>query len=214
VSCAALGGCADAGTQLERAGGEPSESTAQPTAAPTPPNEPTQAPPPSQTPEPSDSEQPPQDGGQEDTKALFERVLAAADALLDEGDRPGMTFEDPVTAENCEGMLGLTTQEFTELVVSAYTSNAAFISTAHEVALIECADAAGAERVKGLVAKGFNPNRWICVFPEYALVVESGKYVLLSASMGNFCNAVVEAFASEMGGETGKTDTFYTKPEL
>jgi hypothetical protein len=180
----------------------PDVPSAEPSVPPAPPVSPSEAP-------PSPTANTPSIG---DTKSALEEIVAAADEMMPEGEKVGMTFTDPVTADNCEGMLGLTAEEFSEYVVSAYTSNAAIISVAHEVALIECVDDNAAVKVKALVAKGFNSQRWICAEPERSLVVESGKYVLLVASKVIFCDAAVAGFT--VSGSTGEADIFYTKPSL
>jgi hypothetical protein len=181
---------------------------------------PSPSPSPSPTPEappsasPSDTPPPDDTPSEIDTKSLLEAIVAGAGDLLADEDKLGMTFTDPVTADNSEGMLGLTAEEFGEYAVSAYASNAAIISIAHEAALIECVDDAAAKSVKALVAKGFNSEKWICVFPDRSLVVDSGRYVLLAASSVKYCDAVVASFTSAMGGAAGQPDIFYTRPEL
>ncbi|MDR2356945.1 MAG: hypothetical protein LBD92_02510 [Oscillospiraceae bacterium] len=164
---------------------------------------------------PSDTSPPPTEDAPlpTDTKSMLETIVAGADALLADEDKVGMTFTDPVTADNCRGMLGLTEDEFQKYVVGAYTSNAAIISIAHEVALIECANADDAAQVKALVAKGFDSLRWICAFPDRSLAVESDKYVLLAASSAKYCDAIVSSFTAELGDAAGQADIFYTKPE-
>jgi hypothetical protein len=180
----------------------PTGGGSEPSAPPaTPPDEPE-----TPTPEPPDVAPP------VDVSALLDTIVAGANELLDENSRLGMTFVDPVTADNCQGRLGLTPEQFAEYVVGASTSNAAIMSIAHEVALIECADADAAATVKSLVAKGFDSLQWICVYPERSVVVESGNYVLLAATRADFADAVTESFTAVMGG-AGQPDTFYTGPE-
>jgi hypothetical protein len=184
--------------------GAPTE-TPTPTETPMPTPTPTEAPTPTETPTPTPEPI--------DTASALDAILLGANETLADDEKMGMTFTDPVTADNCQGMLGLTAEEFDEYVVSAYTSNAAIISIAHEVALIECADEPAAAKVKELVANGFDSLRWICVFPDHSLIISSGRYVMLAATRDNFSDAVVASFTSYMGG-AGDPDVFYTSPEM
>jgi hypothetical protein len=140
-------------------------------------------------------------------------VLTGAQTLLDEADQITMSFEDEVTAENSAGMLGLTAEDFGKYVSEAYASNAAFITFAHEIALVRCVDAGAAAKVKKLVADGFDPNKWICVWPQRSVVIDSGSYVLLVASRNVSADAILQSFKTLAEGNVGEADVFFTAPE-
>jgi hypothetical protein len=141
---------------------------------------------------------------------ILATVLSDAGELLDEQHQLAQSFEDPVTAENCQGMLGLSPDDFQRLVAEAYSSTAAIITAAHEVTLVRCNDFSAAAEVKQLVSEGFNPAKWICVPPEQCYTVDSGSYVLLVASTDACADAIAEAFRAAADGNVGETDVFYT----
>ncbi|MDR3208196.1 MAG: DUF4358 domain-containing protein, partial [Oscillospiraceae bacterium] len=177
---------------------------ATPTTAPTA----TPAPAPSATPEPT----PTPGGVSETTLETLQKILTGTNGLLTDQTKLPMSFEDAVSADISQGMLGLTASEFGQYVTEAYTSTAAFGSIAHEVALIRCKDAAAAVEVKKLVASGFNSLKWICVFPRQSFVVESGSYVLLGAVTNEAAAALQSSFSSALGG-SGTPNVFYTALE-
>ena len=147
--------------------------------------------------------------GAEDTlTGTPEEVLAqlkeASDVEL------GMTFDNEVTADKAEYVLGLTEAQFAEYVESAYEAAAAISTFAQSNVIVKCKDASAATEVKKLIAKGFNSNKWICVFPEQSVVVESGSYILLAVGTAETTNALVEVFKSLSGGNTGSPDVFFT----
>jgi hypothetical protein len=204
---AGCGGGGGDGEPTQTPGAPESTAAPEPTATPAP--EPTATPAPTaEEPDPDTPDTP----SYADTATVLEEILAGANDMLADDDKLGMTFTDPVTADNSQGMLGLSAVDFDEYVVSAYTSNAAIISIAHEVALIECEDEDAAAKVKELVAGGFDSLRWICVYPEHSLVISSGRYVMLAATRDSFSNAAVASFTAYMGG-AGDPEVFYAGPE-
>ena len=122
----------------------------------------------------------------------------------------GMTMDNDVTAENSQYILGLTPEQFGQYVEAAYESTAAIATFAQSNAVIKCKDAAAAAEVKKLIAAGFDSAKWICVFPEQSLVVESGSYVLLAVGKAETGNALVEALGTLSGNNTGASEVFYT----
>ena len=122
----------------------------------------------------------------------------------------GMTFDDEVTADKAQYVLGLTEAQFGEFVESAYEAAAAIATFAQSNVVIKCKDANAAIEVKKLIAEGFDSHKWICVFPEQSAVVESGSYVLLAVGTVETTNALVEAFKALSGGNTGSPDVFFT----
>jgi hypothetical protein len=133
-----------------------------------------------------------------------------ANALLDDRHKFGMTFNDSVTEDTCQGKLGLTPEQFGQYVSEAYVSVAAISAFAHEVALIRCADAGAAAEVRKLVALGFDSGQWVCVSPDQSYVMGSGEYVLLVATSDPGADAIKAAFAALAGGDSGDADVFFT----
>jgi hypothetical protein len=139
-------------------------------------------------------------------------VLAGANELLGEGQGFGMSLDSEITAENSQGMLGLTPEQFGQYVTEAYASNAAIMSFAHEVALVKCQDAEAAAEVKQLIADGFDSKKWVCVTPDQSYVIDSGSYVLLVATTNEGGEALKQSFETVAQGNVGEIKVFYTKP--
>jgi len=135
-------------------------------------------------------------------------------AQLKETVELGMTFDDEITPDSTVSTpqiaLGLTDEQFAQFVESAYEAKAMILTAAQRTAVVKCKDAAAATQVKKLIAEGFDSHQWICVFPDQSVVVESGSYVLLAVGQVETTNALVEAFKSISGGNTGSPDVFFT----
>jgi len=121
-----------------------------------------------------------------------------------------MKFTDEVTAENVNGLLGLTSADFDKYVINATSSVAAIMTHAHLVAAIACHNPEDAKTVKDLIAKGFDSARWICVFPEECFVVEVGSYVFLVASTGANAEVAKNAINTLAGDAVGEYNVFFT----
>jgi hypothetical protein len=121
-----------------------------------------------------------------------------------------MKFTDEVTAENVNGLLGLTSADFDKYVINATSSVAAIMTHAHLVAAIACHNPADAKTVKDLIAKGFDSSRWICVFPEECFVVDVGSYVFLVASTAENAATAKDALQTLAGDAVGDYNVFFT----
>jgi hypothetical protein len=109
-----------------------------------------------------------------------------------------------------QSQLGLSAADFNNLVESASFSMAAIATFAHQIFVIEAVDAVAALEIKNLISSdsGFDPHKWICVFPEKAIVVESGNYVLLVASTSDVVDAALSVFEAA-AGNIGNVNTFW-----
>ena len=123
-----------------------------------------------------------------------------------------------VTADISQNTLGISEADFNKYVTAASNSTAAIGTFAHQIAVIEAKDTDSAAAIKKLIAHtpdnpddgGYNPMKWICVWPEQCLVVESGNYVLLMACAKSVAEAGVTAFQAA-AGEIGEVNTFFEK---
>ena len=115
-----------------------------------------------------------------------------------------------VPPDESQHYMGLSEEDFGRLVDSAWFSMAALSTFAHQIIIVEANDAAAANEVKRLVSgdDGYDAKKWICVFPERALAVESGRYVLIAASKENVTDAALEFFTLA-AGTTGEAVTFW-----
>jgi hypothetical protein len=73
-----------------------------------------------------------------------------------------------VTPDLSQNAIGLSEADFGRLVTSAYYSLAAIGTFAHQIIMIQANDDAAARDVKNLVSSfgGYDPQKWICVWPE------------------------------------------------
>ena len=139
---------------------------------------------------------------------ILASVISKADSMLDGENKMPFSFASPVTEENVQGMLGLSSSQMSSYVSEAYVSVAAIGTFAHQVALIKCNDKAVAVTVKSAVASGFDSTKWICVFPEQSFVIDAGSYVLLVATTNLRAEKLREAFIT-MAGKTGSVNIFF-----
>ncbi|MDR1605136.1 MAG: DUF4358 domain-containing protein [Gracilibacteraceae bacterium] len=139
---------------------------------------------------------------------IIAALIAGANENLTE--KLPQSFEDPVTAENCQGMLGLTPEQFSEYVTEAYVSNSALTTSAHEIALVKCLDQAAAAEVKNLIAQGFDSGKWVCVMPDESSVIDSGSYVLLLSTAAQYADALTASFTALAADNTGEKNVFYS----
>lgn len=160
----------------------------------------------------SQPSQPPADTIEGTAEEVLVRLQEETNKLLPSDKPLPKSFEDQVTAENCQGTLGISPEDFAEYVEEAYSASAAIMTIAHEVALVKCKDAAAAGEVKALIAAGFDSGKWICVHPKQSAVVDSGSFVLLAVSEAETVDALIEAFSGLAGGNVGEADIFYAMP--
>ena len=87
---------------------------------------------------------------------------------------------------------------------------AAIATFAHQIVIIKAKDAGSATEIKTLISSdgGFDPHKWICVWPDKAIAVESGSYVLLAASTSEITDAALNAFKAD-AGTIGSVITFW-----
>jgi hypothetical protein len=121
------------------------------------------------------------------------------------------TFDDPVTAENCQGVMGLTPDELSEFVDEAYVQTAAISVDAHGIVLAKCKSPEAAATVAKRIAANYDSGRWICVFPDTSWVVTSGSYVLLASTSSERSMALQRAFSEMTEGSVGEINAFYAK---
>jgi len=115
-----------------------------------------------------------------------------------------------VVSDMAQNDIGLSSADFDRLITSAASSLAAIGTFAHQIAIIQANDAGAATQVKNLISGsgGYDAQKWICVWPDKVIVVESGEYVLLAAAKADVVDAAVEAFRSE-AGSIGSVVTFF-----
>ena len=115
-----------------------------------------------------------------------------------------------VTGDLSQNAIGLSETDFDRLVASAYYSQAAIGTFAHQIIMIQAKDAASAAEIKNLVSgpNGYDATKWVCVMPQSAVAIDSGEYVMIVASRNEVVNAALEAFEAA-AGTTGNAIQFF-----
>jgi len=130
-------------------------------------------------------------------------VLANLDeALAQTGIQMPMTLPPTaVTSDMSQNDVGLSSADFDRLVNNASSSLAAIGTFAQKIVIIQAKDASAATEIKALVSgtNGYDAQKWICVWPEKVIVVESGEYVLIAAAKADVVDAAVAEFRAEAG---------------
>jgi len=109
-----------------------------------------------------------------------------------------------------ENTIGLSTADFERLVVVAAHSMPLIGTFAHQFIVIQAKSDSDAVTVKNLISGdgGYNPMKWVCVWPEMVIAVESGPYVLLVASKHDVVEVAIDAFKAA-AGNVGSVNTIY-----
>jgi hypothetical protein len=119
-----------------------------------------------------------------------------------------------VSAAESQNTIGLSESDFNKYVAAAAQSLAAIGTFAHQIIVIQGVDDKAAGQIKSLVSGdgGYDPKKWVCVYPEKAVAVESGSYVLLVAAKNDVADAAVEIFR-ETAGSIGEANVFWNFSE-
>ena len=67
--------------------------------------------------------------------------------------------------------------EFNIYVEEAIANEPMMSSIAHSLCIVKLKDASKVEEVKQKIFDNCDPRKWLCVSPEYILVVDSGDYI-------------------------------------
>ena len=140
-----------------------------------------------------------------------EVISNLVDALKEAGvEMPMALPPSEVSPELSHNTIGLTEDDFMRLVTSAAHSLAAIGTFAHQIVIIQANNASAASEIKRLVSgsNGYDPQKWICVWPEVAIAVDAGEYVLIVASYERVADAAVAAL-KDAAGSTGEVITFW-----
>ncbi|MCL2518466.1 MAG: hypothetical protein FWF15_07895 [Oscillospiraceae bacterium] len=146
-----------------------------------------------------------------DTKEALQTIMDNAKAAVGEDAFIPFTLDMEVTADNCDGYLGLTSDQFKQYVMESYTLIAAINAQAFDLALVKCKDYASAKEIKKLIAEGFDPANRICAVSEVAFVVDSGRFVLLGGVAVNTAESFQKAFSDYFEEKTGDVNTFFER---
>ena len=150
-------------------------------------------------------------GGTDLTGTPAELLEAFLEELKEAGVQMPMLLPImPVPAAESQYAVGLSEEDFTQYVADSAQSMAAIGTNAHQIVLLQGVDDNAAGEIKSLISSegGYNSQKWICVFPDMTIVVESGPYVLLAAAHRDVVDALIEIF-TQQAGNTGEVITFW-----
>jgi hypothetical protein len=145
-----------------------------------------------------------------DPDKLLTDLAAEVNTRLADGSKLPQTFDDPVTAENCEGVMGLSAEELSQYVDTAFVQVGAINTSAHSVVIAKCKNAEAAKAAADICAKNYNSNRWICVVPDTSFLMVSGEYLLVASCSSEVATAIQEGFSAMAGGAADQTNVFFT----
>ena len=115
-----------------------------------------------------------------------------------------------VTADNSQNAIGLSEADFGKYVTAAADTMAAIGTFAHQIIIIQGVDAAAATQIKKIVSGtgGYDPKKWVCVYPEKAIAIEAGNYVMIVAAKNAVADAAVDIFKAT-AGNAGDANVFW-----
>ena len=149
------------------------------------------------------------------TEEILGKLVDETTSIIEAaGEFMYMSSTTEVTADLAQNAIGLSEADFNSLVISASSSMAGIGSQAHQIILIQANDDNSAAEVKKLIAgrvngkSGYDSQKWICVWPQQSVAIESGSYVLLVASRNDIVDAALEVFRG-MAGSCGNADVFF-----
>ena len=115
---------------------------------------------------------------------------------------------DYVTPENAPAILGLLADDFASYVAEAAAATSESDGVAFQAAIVLCRYADDAGMINGLIQEGFDPGKWVYVFPDRALTSVAGPYILLAVGNETEADALAAAFKNTIDG-TASTKVFY-----
>ena len=109
-----------------------------------------------------------------------------------------------------QNAIGISEEDYGRYVIDDAQSIAGIGTFAHQIIIYQGVDDSAAAQIKRIVSgeNGYDPSKWICVFPEKVVAVDAGSYVLLIASYRAVVDMAVEIFEETAGG-TGEAITFW-----
>jgi len=136
---------------------------------------------------------------------LLQKVLEGAASQANDGNPLPETLNDPVTAANAPGMLGVTPDDFTSFATDASVATSSDSAVPFHVAVAICKDADSAATLADLIQNGFDSSKWVTVFPEQSLTVKSGIFVLLASGTAGQTMMLADSFKAAAGGNSGNS---------
>ena len=133
---------------------------------------------------------------------LLQSVIDEAGAALPE------VFIDDITPENAPAILGMLSDDFASFIAEGAAATSESDEVAFQVALVLCRYTDDTEMVVGMIQEGFDPGKWVYVFPDRSLTAVSGPYLMLAAGSEKETQALAAAF-DKLSEDPAITTVFY-----
>lgn len=104
-------------------------------------------------------------------------------------------YHSPIDADNCEDVLGLTPDEFTQYVDAAMESKPSDSWQTHSIVIVKLKDGTDVKAIAEKMTAGTSPCRFGCLRVEAIVGGYAGNYVVLGATSQTGCDAVFAAFS-------------------
>ena len=133
---------------------------------------------------------------------LLGSIINDVDSIL-----PKVSIE-AITPENAPATLGLLADDFASFISEGTVALSDSDSVAFQAAVVQCRYADDAGLIEELIQEGFDPGKWVYVFPDRALTAVYGSFLLLAVGSEAETQALADAFEKNAGGLTS-TRAFY-----
>ena len=127
---------------------------------------------------------------------LLQSIISESDAKLPK------VYIDAITAENAPAALGLLADDFASFISEGAAATVESDAVAFQAAVVLCRYDEDAVMIDELIREGFDPGKWVYVFPDRSLTAVSGPYILLAAGSEAETQALADAFKNSLGNST------------
>ena len=124
--------------------------------------------------------------------------------MTDAGISVRMPMQNAIPAEQSLTFIGLETDEFNSYVADSVVYESMISPANQSFCIIKVNDETKVAELKQKVFDNCNPNKWICMSAERAIVMDSGSYIMLCMAGTAECDAVKTAFSEYFNGNMGE----------
>jgi len=153
----------------------------------------------------AENEEKEQDSNQTNVSALelLQNIIDEANTELENGEGLPEVNIDAITAENSPAMLGMIADDFASFAQDGAAAVCESDMIAFQAAVVICRDVNDAAMIDKMIQEGFDPGKWVYVFPDRALTVVSGPFIMLAVGSEAEADALANAFNKAIGGSSG-----------
>ena len=95
-------------------------------------------------------------------------------------------------------------EEFNTYVEESLVYESMISPANQSICMIKVNDASKVADLKQAMFENSNLRKWVCMSAERAVVVDSGRYILLAMAENAKCDSIVEAFKEAFDGNIGE----------